>query len=191
MSARRAWFVFVGSIGLLATGAVIIDPSAESVLPFERAAMDYIVVGSLGIAIVLSAAILFGIRAITRIREHRPHPVESPDRSHPGAETDAALDDLPLIRVTGKHHELHTQLRELAISAIAHRHQCSRSAAVDKLQNGTLTADPLAEDFLQQESLTPPSIATRCRSLITGNHWYRGRIRAAVRELERIEGSDN
>lgn len=191
MNARRAWFVLVGSIGLLATGAVIIDPSAESALPFERAAMDYIVVGLLGFAIVLSATILFGIRAITHVREYRPPPVESRDRYHPGGKTDAALEDLPLFRVTGKHHELHTQLRELAISAIAHRHHCSRSAAIDRLQDGTWTDDPLADDFLQQDSLTPPSIPTRCRSLITGNHWYRDRICAAVRELEQIEGIEN
>lgn len=191
MNARRAWFILIGSIGLLATGAVIIDPAAEAALPLERAAMDYIVVAVLGIAIVLSATILFGIRAITPVREYRPPPVESPDQYHSGGEIDAAIDDLPLFRVTGTHHELHTHLRELAKSTIAHRHHCSRSAAIDRLQNGTWTDDTLATDFLQQDSLTPPSIPARCRSLIVGNHWYRDRISATVRELEQIEGIEN
>lgn len=188
MSNIRSWCVLLGIAGVIATGVVVAHPTVGAVLPIDGIWMDYLVVAALGLVTFVLAGILLSVRSFGGVRETHPDVVETPHDRPPGDIVAASLSDLPTLRATDSHRLFHAQLRELTVSAIVQRHHCSRSAAEERVRDGTWTDNPLAANFLQSSEFVPPPLHTRCRELLTGQRWYRDRVVATVRSLEQLEG---
>lgn len=191
MTRFRNVSLLMGGLGAIATIAVIFNPSLESAIPIHRVGMDYLVVGALGIVALLSAGVLFAIRSVRGVAETTPPSVEETQHGRPGDIVEETLDSLPLLRVTDIHHHLYRQLRELTISAVVNRHSCSRSAARERVSNGTWTDDDQAATFLRSAEFVPPSLLARLAAVVLGRRWFKKRVVVTVRSLERLDGSDN
>lgn len=182
------WSLVLAACGLVATVAVLLDPALEAAFPMHRVGMEYLIVGALGAVTCASAGVLLGLRSRRGVTETKPPRVETADRGRPEDIVEATLDSLPLLRVTEAHRRFHEQLYEITVSVVVHRHGCSRNRAKDRLREGTWTDDRVAGEFLRSSEFAPPPIHRRVFELLTGRRWYRRRVLATVRALERLDG---
>ena len=181
-------------VGLVALGVALltaISPSVERTIPIEElvAAVgnDYILVAILGIAAI---AITVGVlleRAVTGIDENTLPLVERATSETPGSDVDSVITDSPWVRVTDRQRRLHARLRKTAVDTLVVTRGHSRRVGRERVNSGRWSEDESVAAFLSSETLEPPSVPRRLLSRLSGNHWFRQRVEATVRELDAME----
>jgi hypothetical protein len=115
-----------------------------------------------------------------------------PERRAPAAVPGSDLDER-IARVVSPapggyrdRRDLRDRVREVAVDAVARDRNCSREAAAAVVDDGTWTDDPAAAAFFDTRSRYPIRIRLSAGIRGRSNYWYG--LRAAVDEVERIEG---
>ncbi|WP_424014362.1 DUF7269 family protein [Halorubrum xinjiangense] len=82
--------------------------------------------------------------------------------------------------------DLRDRVREVAVDAVARDRNCSQEAAATAVDDGTWTEDPAASAFFDTRTAYP--IRVRLSATVRGRSRYWYGLRAAIDEIERIEG---
>ncbi|KOX96617.1 MULTISPECIES: hypothetical protein [Halorubrum] len=82
--------------------------------------------------------------------------------------------------------DLRDRIREVAVDAVARDRNCPPEAAAAAVDDGTWTDDPTAAAFFDTRSGYPVRVRLSAGIRGRSNYWYG--LRAAVDEIERIEG---
>jgi hypothetical protein len=115
-----------------------------------------------------------------------------PERRAPAAVPGSDLDER-IARVASPspggyrdRRDLRDRVREVAVDAVARDRNCSREAAAAAVDDGTWTEDPAAAAFF--DTRTAYSLRVRLSAAVRGRSRYWYGLRAAIDEIERIEG---
>lgn len=184
---RALAFAALAFAALVLVSPVVADlvPTAAAV---ARLGNDYLLVAAFAaFALAATVAVLLA-RAASGVAEATPPAVEGVAPASMGREVDTALDALPHLRTTARHRRVHERLRRAAVSAVAERERCSRSAARERVERSEWTDDADAAAFLATATLEDPPLERKLRALLVGDHWFRRRVRTAVAALESLEG---
>ena len=115
-----------------------------------------------------------------------------PERRAPAAVPGSDLDER-IARVASpepggyrNRRDLRDRVREVAVEAVARDRNCPREAAAAAVDDGTWTDDPAAAAFFDTRSAYPLRLRLSAGIRGRSNYWYG--LRAAIDEIERIEG---
>ncbi|MDB2223874.1 hypothetical protein PN419_15335 [Halorubrum ezzemoulense] len=172
--------VLAVAVGILAA----LDRGVASVLSPTSAVVTLI--GVLGV--------VQGIRYANARRDRRRMPTDTgePERRAPAAVPGADLDER-IARVASpapggyrNRRALRDRVREVAVDAVARDRNCSREAAATAVDDGTWTDDAAAAAFFDTRTAYPVRVRLSAGVRGRSNYWYG--LRAAIGEIERIEG---
>lgn len=169
--------VVVFGLGVL----VVFVPEADRFVPVEAAieylGSDYVAVAIVGVAAVgLSGGVVL-LRRLGGVEEATPPVVERvQSASYPGA----SFDDVAGGRVgTTTPRSARKRLHEAAVRTIMRCERCPRSAAEQRVADGTWTDDRVASRFLADETT---AIDVTVRAVVTDE----SPIRRAIEAIERV-----
>lgn len=135
-----------------------------------------------------------GVRYANARRDRRRLLTEpgEPERRAPAAVPGADLDER-IARVASPapggyrdRRNLRDRVHQVAVDAVARDRNCSREAAKTAVDDGTWTDDPTAAAFFDTRSEYPLRVRLSAGVRGRSNYWYG--LRAAIDEIERIEG---
>lgn len=189
MAVNRTPSTVAGGGLLVAAVLVLASASAERWGPTDAvvAALgnDYLLVAVVAAFALACLLVVVAARAVVGVTEATPPPVEAVAPETP-ERLDRSLESLPPVRATDEHRRIRERLRRAAVRAVVDSTRCARTAAQERVDDGSWTSDANAAAFLAGESLDPPSTARRVRARLRGEHWFRNRVRAAVGALESV-----
>ena len=137
-------------------------------------------------------ALLLAVRAIQQRRRAErvvgepPTPEIGLQSAVPGDEIDEDIGRLARgsrRRTIGGRREIHDRIGELAISVLMRRERCSRDEAIDLLETGEWTDDPIAASFL---GTVRPPYRLQLRAAFSSEPRFSRRTRRTIDELYRI-----
>lgn len=180
--------VAAGVAGLLALGCALALGGRPSTTMLDALVAllgnDYFVIATvagLGLLVGMAAVLSGGPDTLRQAETPTPErPVTAPVA---GDAVDATLASrTAFLPVVGGDHceDLQQRLRTAAINMWVHRGTCSRTDAIQRLNDGTWTADDDAAAFLAGRD---PGVAARLVALRHGEPWARRAARRAVKEL--------
>ena len=117
-----------------------------------------------------------------------------PERRAPAAVPGSALDERiaqvasPAPGGYQSRRDLRGRVREAAVVAVARDRNCARAAAAEAVCDGTWTDDPAAAAFFDTRTAYPVRVRFVAGVRGRSNYWYG--LRAAIDELERIDGGE-
>ena len=117
-----------------------------------------------------------------------------PERRAPAAVPGSDLDER-IARVANPapggyrdRRDLRDRVREVAVDAVARDRNCSPEAAATAVDDGTWSDDPVAAAFFDTRTAYPLRVRLSAGVRGHSNYWYG--LRAAIDEIERIEGGE-
>lgn len=167
----------------------LLSPAFASLVPVGAALAilgnDYLLVAAVAVAVLACVVVLALARTVTGVTEATPPTVEEVAPAAPGRDVDEALAAASAVRVTDEHRRLHERVRTAAVATLAESERCSRREARERVDRGSWTGDPDAAAFVAAPDLRPPSLPARVLARLRGDHWFRRRVAATVRAIER------
>ncbi|QUO47536.1 MULTISPECIES: DUF7269 family protein [Halorubrum] len=117
-----------------------------------------------------------------------------PERRAPAAVPGSDLDER-IARVASPapggyrdRRDLRDRVREVAVDAVARDRNCSPEAAATAVDDGTWSDDPVATAFFDTGTAYPLRVRLSAGVRGRSNYWYG--LRAAIDEIERVEGGE-
>lgn len=177
----------LGIVGVLAVAVGLLAA-------LDRGIASAISPGSAVVTLIGVLGAVQGVRYANARRERRrllTDPGE-PERRAPAAVPGSDLDER-IARVVSPapggyrdRRDLRDRVREVAVDAVARDRNCSREAAATAVDDGTWTDDPAAAAFFDTRTAYPVRVRLSAGIRGRSNYWYG--LRAAVDEIERVEG---
>lgn len=176
----------VGVVVLLAGLGLLFAPGTAESVPLDFTVVQATALGSILLGIWVARRRYNGSQNQTVVPD-----VELPlSTPAPGDDIDEAIYRLTRLREGTIEHrkQIQTRLGEVAVSVIMQRQDCSRAAALEQLEEGTWTEDPLAANLFRnvptgESSSVLDELLTRFRDT---EHPYERQLRATVAAIEEI-----
>jgi len=179
-----SWTLLVG-LGIAAFGLALF-PGVAGRLPIdsavELAGNDYFLLGVFGGVAIAVLIWMLSRRAREQVVQATPPDPETvPDAPRPGARFDELLGQWPGTLSEADRQRLFERLRADAVRAEMQA-GASRERAIERIEAGEWTDDPVAARFLRGPE-SKPSASGRLRLALTGDSWTQYGARATAREL--------
>lgn len=187
----------LGVLGIAVFGLAVITifaPEAAAGVPVDDAVAalgnDYLLVGVFGVmgfAVVLGTVSVRSVRGIDQATP--PSPEGIPTGPRPGESLDRLLERGPTLRerlFTDHREEVREQLRETAVRTLMRTSNCTRAAALERIEQGTWTDDPEAAAYLGADGGTSRRWSDAVAAL-RGESGFQRRARRTARAIVRLD----
>jgi uncharacterized protein (DUF58 family) len=171
-------------LAVIAVGFVFL--AVPGVIP--RLPMQYAFVALIGLLALVQGGWLVRLRWRSETSDHAPPDFEVPQSVPvPGTDLDQMLYELTHLRQgTIEYREnIRERLVEAAIDTVRQLENCSRDAAVERLQDGDWTDDPVVEAFFAGRAPSP-SLRERIENYLDDRSAYERQVSRSVDAIARL-----
>jgi len=181
---RIGWLALV-AVGVVAF-ALAVFPGVATLVPVESVVAwvgnDYVLVGAFGGIALALLGWMVTRRATGHVEQAAPPDPETvPDAPRPGERVDELLGRWPWALSAADRDYLRERLQATAISDQLGDGR-SRGSAMERVESGSWTDDPVAARFLAADS-AGPTVTERLGLALRGDAWTQHAARRTAREL--------